>query len=152
MCIADPFLSHPRLSSSLLHAMVTCTPARPARRPSRPVDKEKAEQELSQNVKKAVTAEEVAPKAKHVRSMSFLPVCTHLLLVVVAVIDWLSVTSHTKSMQLVCPQAVLLPDTDLVDLPFFRLCQNVSSTLGITTPPCQSTIRFAYYPSSPTRS
>lgn len=35
--------------------------------PSRPVDKEKAEQELSQNVKKAVTAEEVAPKAKHVR-------------------------------------------------------------------------------------
>jgi len=35
--------------------------------PSRPVDRDKAEQELSASVKKAVTADEIAPKSKHVR-------------------------------------------------------------------------------------
>lgn len=38
--------------------------------PSRPVDKDKAEQELSGSVKKALTPDEVAPKTKHVRSRS----------------------------------------------------------------------------------
>ena len=36
--------------------------------PSRPVDRDRAEQELSGSVKKALTADEVAPKTKHVRS------------------------------------------------------------------------------------
>lgn len=37
--------------------------------PTRPVDKEKAETELSQNIKKATNADETAPKQKHVRKM-----------------------------------------------------------------------------------
>ena len=46
-------------------------PFRPAAAvPSRPVDRDKAEQELSASVKKAVTADEIAPKSKHVRSGS----------------------------------------------------------------------------------
>lgn len=49
----------------------------PPARPSRPVDKEKAEQELAQNVKKAVSAEEIAPKAKHVRSELFFLLCRY---------------------------------------------------------------------------
>ncbi len=36
--------------------------------PTRPVDKEKAEHELVINIKKATSAEETAPKQKHVRS------------------------------------------------------------------------------------
>lgn len=36
--------------------------------PTRPVDKEKAEQELVVNIKKATSPEETAPKQKHVRS------------------------------------------------------------------------------------
>lgn len=36
--------------------------------PTRPVDKEKAENELAQNIKKATSPEETAPKQKHVRS------------------------------------------------------------------------------------
>lgn len=38
--------------------------------PTRPVDKDKAEQELVINIKKATSAEESAPKQKHVRSES----------------------------------------------------------------------------------
>lgn len=38
--------------------------------PTRPVDKEKAEAELTLNIKKATSPEEGAPKSKHVRSMS----------------------------------------------------------------------------------
>lgn len=38
--------------------------------PTRPVDKDKAEHELIINIKKATSAEETAPKQKHVRSMS----------------------------------------------------------------------------------
>lgn len=38
--------------------------------PSRPVDRDKAETELSQNIKKATNQEETAPKQKHVRSTS----------------------------------------------------------------------------------
>ena len=38
--------------------------------PTRPVDKEKAEAELSVNIKKATNTDETAPKAKHVRSVS----------------------------------------------------------------------------------
>lgn len=37
--------------------------------PTRPVDKDKAEQELVVNIKKATSPEETAPKQKHVRSM-----------------------------------------------------------------------------------
>ena len=37
--------------------------------PTRPVDKDKAEQELVVNLKKATSPEESAPKQKHVRSM-----------------------------------------------------------------------------------
>ena len=36
--------------------------------PTRPVDKDKAEQELAVNIKKATSPEETAPKQKHVRS------------------------------------------------------------------------------------
>jgi len=36
--------------------------------PTRPVDKDKAEHELVINIKKATSAEETAPKQKHVRS------------------------------------------------------------------------------------
>ena len=36
--------------------------------PTRPVDKDKAEQELAVNIKKATSTEESAPKQKHVRS------------------------------------------------------------------------------------
>jgi hypothetical protein len=36
--------------------------------PTRPVDKDKAEQELAVNIKKATSTEETAPKQKHVRS------------------------------------------------------------------------------------
>lgn len=36
--------------------------------PTRPVDKDKAEQELVVNIKKATSPEETAPKQKHVRS------------------------------------------------------------------------------------
>ena len=36
--------------------------------PTRPVDKEKAEQELAINIKKATSPDETAPKQKHVRS------------------------------------------------------------------------------------
>ena len=36
--------------------------------PTRPVDKDKAEQELAINIKKATSTEESAPKQKHVRS------------------------------------------------------------------------------------
>ena len=36
--------------------------------PTRPVDKDKAEQELAINIKKATSTEETAPKQKHVRS------------------------------------------------------------------------------------
>ena len=36
--------------------------------PTRPVDKDKAEQELTINIKKATSPEEIAPKQKHVRS------------------------------------------------------------------------------------
>jgi len=36
--------------------------------PTRPVDKDKAEQELTINIKKAASPEETAPKQKHVRS------------------------------------------------------------------------------------
>jgi hypothetical protein len=36
--------------------------------PTRPVDKDKAEQELIVNIKKATTTDETAPKQKHVRS------------------------------------------------------------------------------------
>ena len=38
--------------------------------PTRPVDKDKAEQELVVNIKKATSPEESAPKQKHVRSAS----------------------------------------------------------------------------------
>lgn len=38
--------------------------------PTRPVDKDKAENELVINIKKATSAEETAPKQKHVRSLS----------------------------------------------------------------------------------
>lgn len=38
--------------------------------PTRPVDRDKAEQELSLNIKKATSPEETAPKQKHVRSES----------------------------------------------------------------------------------
>lgn len=38
--------------------------------PTRPVDKDKAEQELTINIKKATSPEESAPKQKHVRSKS----------------------------------------------------------------------------------
>ena len=41
--------------------------------PTRPVDKDKTEIELALHVKKAVSAEETAPKQKHVRSASGLP-------------------------------------------------------------------------------
>ena len=37
--------------------------------PTRPVDKDKADQELVVNIKKATSTEESAPKQKHVRSM-----------------------------------------------------------------------------------
>lgn len=36
--------------------------------PTRPVDREKAEGELSLHIKKATSAEETSPKQKHVRS------------------------------------------------------------------------------------
>jgi len=36
--------------------------------PTRPMDKDKAEQELAINIKKATSTEETAPKEKHVRS------------------------------------------------------------------------------------
>ena len=36
--------------------------------PTRPVDKDKAEQELAINIKKATSPDETAPKQKHVRS------------------------------------------------------------------------------------
>lgn len=36
--------------------------------PTRPVDREKAERELNDNIKKATNADETAPKQKHVRS------------------------------------------------------------------------------------
>jgi hypothetical protein len=39
--------------------------------PTRPVDKDKAEQELVVNIKKATSPEESAPKQKHVRSTPF---------------------------------------------------------------------------------
>ena len=42
--------------------------SRQAHFPTRPVDREKAEQELSLNIKKAMSLEEAAPKQKHVRS------------------------------------------------------------------------------------
>lgn len=38
--------------------------------PTRPVDKDKAENELAIHIKKATSAEETAPKQKHVRSES----------------------------------------------------------------------------------
>ena len=38
--------------------------------PTRPVDKDKAENELVINIKKATSPEETAPKQKHVRSLS----------------------------------------------------------------------------------
>lgn len=38
--------------------------------PTRPVDKDKAEQELVVNIKKATSPDETAPKQKHVRSES----------------------------------------------------------------------------------
>jgi hypothetical protein len=38
--------------------------------PTRPVDKDKAESELSIHIKKATSPEESAPKQKHVRSPS----------------------------------------------------------------------------------
>lgn len=38
--------------------------------PTRPVDKDKAESELSVNIKKATNPDETAPKQKHVRSAS----------------------------------------------------------------------------------
>ena len=38
--------------------------------PTRPVDKDKAEAELTLNIKKATSPEETAPKQKHVRSQS----------------------------------------------------------------------------------
>lgn len=38
--------------------------------PTRPVDKDKAETELTLNIKKATSPEESAPKQKHVRSKS----------------------------------------------------------------------------------
>jgi hypothetical protein len=38
--------------------------------PTRPVDRDKAEKALSENIKKATNAEEIAPKQKHVRSES----------------------------------------------------------------------------------
>jgi hypothetical protein len=41
--------------------------------PTRPVDKDKAEQELVVNIKKATSPEETAPKQKHVRSA--FPLC-----------------------------------------------------------------------------
>lgn len=41
--------------------------SRQAHFPSRPVDNDKAEQELSLNIKKATSPEEAAPKQKHVR-------------------------------------------------------------------------------------
>lgn len=44
--------------------------------PTRPVDKDKAEHELVINIKKATSAEESAPKQKHVRSA--LLYCPHL--------------------------------------------------------------------------
>lgn len=40
--------------------------------PTRPVDKDKAEQELVINIKKATSPEETAPKQKHVRSTLFI--------------------------------------------------------------------------------
>jgi hypothetical protein len=41
--------------------------------PTRPVDKDKAEQELVVNIKKATSPDETAPKQKHVRSaLSFI--------------------------------------------------------------------------------
>lgn len=42
--------------------------SRQAHVPTRPVDRDKAEQELSLNIKKATSPEESAPKQKHVRS------------------------------------------------------------------------------------
>jgi hypothetical protein len=42
--------------------------------PTRPVDKDKAESELSIHIKKATSPEETAPKQKHVRSQSSLGV------------------------------------------------------------------------------
>lgn len=41
--------------------------------PTRPVDRDKAERALSENIKKATNAEEIAPKQKHVRSESARP-------------------------------------------------------------------------------
>lgn len=40
--------------------------------PTRPVDREKAENELSLNIKKATSTDETSPKQKHVRSTSSL--------------------------------------------------------------------------------
>jgi hypothetical protein len=36
--------------------------------PTRPVDRERAENELTLNIKKATTTDETSPKQKHVRS------------------------------------------------------------------------------------
>ena len=41
--------------------------------PTRPVDKDKAEQELIVNIKKATSTDETAPKQKHVRSTCAIP-------------------------------------------------------------------------------
>jgi hypothetical protein len=45
--------------------------------PTRPVDKDKAESELSVCIKKATSPEESAPKQKHVRSASRPPQPAH---------------------------------------------------------------------------
>lgn len=47
--------------------------------PTRPVDKDKAEQELVVNIKKATSPEETAPKQKHVRSAWYLQFFSHRL-------------------------------------------------------------------------
>lgn len=46
--------------------------------PTRPVDKDKAEQELAVNIKKATSTDESAPKQKHVRSTCATPMLCDL--------------------------------------------------------------------------
>lgn len=49
--------------------------------PTRPVDREKAEGELSLHIKKATSAEETSPKQKHVRSKSGIGESIHSILI-----------------------------------------------------------------------
>lgn len=99
--------------------------------PTRPVDRDKAEQELSVNIKKATSTEETAPKQKHVRSE-----CGSLSLLALRV-------GGELVAQLLTSINISTRDP--------HLYQNVSSTLGTTAALPLSGLVCAYSPSCRTR-